>query len=78
MYVVITFNPDGDSYLVTTDETKAKAHFDSEVERLNDSVFSDSSCPVFLAKIEDGVPFGSGSYGDLYGCEVIEEFYPED
>lgn len=78
MYVVITFNPDGDSYLVTTDETKAKEHFDSEVERLNDSVFSDSSCPVFLAKIEDGKPFGSGSYGDLYGCEVIEEFYPED
>lgn len=78
MYVVITFNPDGDSYLVTTDETKAKAHFDSEVERVSDSVFSDSSYPVFLVEAEDGKPFGSGSYGDLYGCEVIEEFYPED
>lgn len=78
MYAVITFNPDGDSYLVSTDEAKAKTHFDSEVERVSDSVFSDSSYPVFLVKIEDGKPFGSGGYGDLYGCEVIEEFYPED
>ncbi len=77
MYVVITTHPDGDSYMVTADQEKANAHFDAEVKSSEDSVFSDPECPIYLAKIEDGVRFGSDGF-NLYGCEVIEEHYPED
>ena len=57
MYIVITTHPDGDSYMVTADQAKAKAHFDSEVERSSDSVFSDSQCPIYLAEVKDGERF---------------------
>ncbi len=78
MYVVITTHPDGDSYMVTADQEKANAHFDAEVERSSASVFSDSQCPIFLVEVEDGVEFGFGGFGDLSGCKVLEEHYPED
>jgi hypothetical protein len=78
MYIVITTHPDGDSYMVTADQAKAKAHFDSEVERSSDSVFSDSQCPIYLAEVKDGERFGFGGWGEIHGCEILEEHYPED
>jgi len=64
--------------MVTADQGKAKAHFDSEVERSSDSVFSDSQCPIYLAEVKDGERFGFGGWGEIHGCEILEEHYPED
>ncbi len=78
MYIVVKTDPDGDSYMVTHDEIKARSHFETEVKTSTDSVFADSKFPITLAKINEGNAFTSGSDRNLHGCEVIEIYYPVD
>jgi hypothetical protein len=70
MYILISFSEDGDSYNFFTDLDEASAAFsDAQYE----ATFGDSDSKVVLLKIQPGVEFGFGQYGEVYGAEVIME-----
>lgn len=67
MFVILTLNHDGDSYLFSNSLENAKKAFDEACEE-------EFSFKVILCKPTLDVMFGFGTRGDLYGCEVIEEW----
>ena len=70
MYILISFSEDGDSYNFFTDLDEASDAFsDAQYE----ATLGDSDSKVALLKIQPGVEFGFGQYGDVYGAEVIME-----
>lgn len=75
MYVVIRSNPDGDSYHMSSSLENARVAFTKECKIVDESIIDSDEC-VALLKVNEDVDFGRGSYGDWYGCEIIEEFYP--
>lgn len=76
MYVVIRSNPDGDSYHMSSSLDNARVAFSNECKIIDESIIDSDEC-VSLLKVDEDVDFGRGSYGDWYGCEVIEEFYTD-
>lgn len=76
MYVVVRSNPDGDSYHMSSSLENARIAFARECTFVNESII-DSDEAVFLVSVKEDEDFGRGGYGDWYGCEVVDEFYPE-
>jgi hypothetical protein len=76
MYIVIRSNPDGDSYHMSSSLDNARVAFSNECKLVNESII-DSEERVALLRVDEDVNFGSGAWGDWYGCEVVEEFYAE-
>ena len=70
MYILINLNYDGDSYQIFPNIEDAKKSFDESID-------NDYYHAVFLVKAEPGVEFGFGARGEIYGADVIEEFYDE-
>lgn len=67
MFIVIHASPDGDRYsLHATEEAARKVY-----EDFKDRVYGEDET-VFLAKIDNPTDFGFGSYGDMYGADVLE------
>ena len=76
MYIVIRSNPDGDSYHMSSSLDNARIAFARECTFVNESII-DSEERVALLRVDEDVNFGSGAWGDWYGCEVVDEFYAE-
>jgi len=66
LYVVIMMTEDGDSYNIHVDLDTAEKNFMEESEK-------DFYTQVYLLKTTPGTEFGFGSYGDVYGAEIIQE-----
>jgi hypothetical protein len=65
MYIVFRLHPDGDSYSLFQSENEAMEMF-----KTTDLI---DEGRVVVAKIEDPKDFGWGSYGDMYGADVIAD-----
>jgi hypothetical protein len=76
MYIVIRSNPDGDSYHMSSSLDNARVAFARECTFVNESIIDSEEGVALLRAVED-MNFGSGAWGDWYGCEVVEEFYAE-
>jgi hypothetical protein len=80
MYILIQFSEDGDSMILFNDLDKAKEKFSearSEMDSSFEDEFSSSIEQISLLKVEVGVEFGSGSWGDFFGGEIIDNYESE-
>jgi hypothetical protein len=72
MYVIINLNHDGDSYFLTENLDKAQAEFNECCKE------EEYNFKVILCRPTLEGTFGFGSRGELYGAEIIEEWWRED
>jgi hypothetical protein len=73
MYILIQFSEDGDSMILFNDLDKAKEKFSEARSEMDSSSIEQIS----LLKVEVGVEFGSGSWGDFFGGEIIDNYESE-
>lgn len=77
MYIIFNLDPDGDCYSLHRRLQDARIIFDAKVEQWSEAV--NNREPVgwddyktLLCKITDLTDFGFGTYGDIYGMELID------
>lgn len=79
IYLVYFQGPDyfRENYFV--DFQKAKEYYESQIEEYSDEQFGDA-CEKTLALIgiKDGSEVGSGTWGELFADNIIEQFEFED
>lgn len=79
IYLVYFNGPDyfKENYFV--DFKKAKEYYESQAQELSDDQYGDAyEKTLALIGINDGDEVGSGSWGDLYANNIIEQFEFEE
>jgi hypothetical protein len=72
MFVLINCSNDGDTYAIFNEIENARIAFE-------DSCKDDSNHHVYIVKPNEfGETFGFGSWGDIFGAEVIAEFIVDE
>lgn len=74
MYILIKFSEDGDSMILLNDLDQAKEKFSEARSEMDGTGIEQIS----LLKVEVGVEFGSGSWGDFFGGEIIDNYVAEN
>jgi len=73
-YVVYFQGPDYFDHRFFTDFNKAKSYYDEQVEEYSGEYGGDYDKTLALIGINDGESIGSGTYGELYANNIIEQF----
>jgi len=73
-YVVYFQGPDYFDHRFFTDFSKAKSYYDEQVEEYSGEDGGDYDKTLALIGLNDGESIGSGTYGELYANNIIEQF----